>query len=267
MSTQLPQDPFALIDHPAFAPAGRRRLPLLGSEVELLWLPQRAGRGGVPTDDRPPVRASVVERILAEETVWRGRGAALTPNRFPFAARELLLWAEQPLREPDLELWEVALELHAAAGGTLLINSVGAAASIPRAHFHLVGETRAFLDEVSRAAFRPAYLDRAADLEVVRLEPFPALVIGLRGAVPQRARALHRLLEVRTAPSFNALAQGEWCWLLPRSPTEIPAPHFPHALGAAELWGQWCYADRDAFEAATPADLERALALSGYAGG
>ena len=30
--------------------------------------------------------------------------------------------------------------------------------------------------------------------------------------------------------------------------TETPAPHFPQALGSAEVWGRWCHQDREAFE-------------------
>jgi hypothetical protein len=50
---------------------------------------------------------------------------------------------------------------------------------------------------------------------------------------------------------------------MPRSPIEIPAPHFPHALGAAELWGRWCYADEAAFRDARVEDLVAALRVGG----
>jgi hypothetical protein len=44
---------------------------------------------------------------------------------------------------------------------------------------------------------------------------------------------------------------------------EIPKPYFPQALGGAELWGRWCFDDRNALENSTARDLEQAVRLSG----
>ena len=62
--------------------------------------------------------------------------------------------------------------------------------------------------------------------------------------------------------AWNVIVQDGAAWLYPRR-AETPAPHFPYALGAAEVWGRWCYLDREPFDAATGAALERALALAG----
>jgi hypothetical protein len=64
--------------------------------------------------------------------------------------------------------------------------------------------------------------------------------------------------------AVNAVAADEAVFVYPRS-IETPAPHFPYALGAAELWGRWCYTEREPFERATGADLERALVAAGCA--
>jgi hypothetical protein len=198
---------------------------------------------------------------VAEESVWRANGCALTPNRFPFARRELLLWAEDPCREPGLALLETALLLEERCRGTVLLNSMGAAASITRAHAHVLGETLPFLDRLPREPWQALGLD-LGEVETWQLAPpFPGLAVGVAGAAAARARAVHRLLEARTALAFNAASQNGITWVFPRSAVEIPAPHFPHALGGAELWGRWCYAERAAFAAATPRDLEQALQL------
>lgn len=63
-------------------------------------------------------------------------------------------------------------------------------------------------------------------------------------------------------PAFNLVDDGTTTWLLPRA-LETPTPHFPQALGAAELWGRWCYDDEGAFRAATGSDLAAALAAAG----
>ena len=55
-----------------------------------MWLPERVGRRGRPGTGRPPFPESFVEHILADETVWRDDRFALTPNKHPFAARQLL---------------------------------------------------------------------------------------------------------------------------------------------------------------------------------
>ena len=260
MPTPLPHDPFELVVHAPFQPAGRRTATVFGSPVELLWLPDRAARPAIPTATSPAFRADVAERILANETVWRDGSLALTPNRYPFAATELLLWSEVPVREPDQHMLEVALQLEEATECTLVINSMGAAASIPRAHAHLVAERAPFLEQLPRRPCEVSFLPAGSGVELYQLtEPFPGLAVGVRGGAKPRARALRRLLELRTAPPFNVVSQFGTSWLFPRSHVEIPAPHFPHALGSAELWGRWCYGRQADFEAATEADLEAAL--------
>lgn len=263
---ELPADPFGLVTTRGVEPAARRVLSLLGAEVELLWLPQRATRPGIPTRGQPPFRAATAERILAEETLWRGHGCALTPNRFPFASRQLVLWAEAPVRELTPAMLALALQLEVATGGTLLLNTIGAAASIPRAHVHLVAERLPFLAGLATEPYALPGLEPAGAIELVRLAaPYPALALGLRGPPADRARAAARLLELRATPAVNLVSSAGTTWIVPRSGIEIPAPHFPHALGAAELWGRWCYADRGAFERAGAGDLLAAIALGGLA--
>ncbi len=262
MLATLPDDPFALTPTPPFRPAGRRALRVWGAPVDVTWLPERAGRQGAPTAERPVLAPSPAARILATEAVWTAGGCAITPNPYPIAERELLLWSTDPVRELPLPLIELALTLEERVDGALTINSVGAAASITRAHVHLMGERTEFLPALPRRTVRPDYLADCAGVESLQLD-VPVLTLGLRGPVPARAVALHRVLELRRCAAYNVASQGGETWLLPRSAVEITAPHFPQALGAAEFWGRWCFADRAAFERADGASLERALALGG----
>ena len=262
MPATFPEDWITRLPHVEFAPAARRELSVFGAPVELVWLPHRKTRPGVPTGARPPFRSNHVERILAEEAVWREHGLALTGNKFPFAARQAVLWAQAPVREATLPMLEVALQLEAACAGTALLNTTGAAASIPRAHVHVVTDRLPFLDRLPRETFRAEYLDGVEALRLVA--PFPCVAVGVRGTPAERARLAHRLLEVRTTAAVNLISSGGITWVLPHGEVEIPVPHFPHALGAAELWGRWCYADEAPFRAATGADLEQAILRAGF---
>lgn len=266
MALAIPDDPFALPGGFPYQPAAQRALALFGAPVELVWLPSRHARRDAPTARPRPFRSDAVERILRDETLWRGDGCALTPNRHPLGHRELLLWSEAAVREPDVSLLRTVFELEERSAGAVLINSIGAAASAPRAHAHLLGERLAFLEALPR---QPRSRDGLPDLPGVdTLElapPFPALTVGLRGPAPARAAALHRLLELRSAPSFNVVSQDGVAWLFPRSAIEIPAPHFPTALGCSELWGRWFYAEEEPFRNATPADLEAAIEAACWA--
>lgn len=260
MQADLPADPFALAPLPAPQVAARRTLALCGGTVELAWLPLRAQRLGIPRADRPPLRPPLAEEILAKEALWRGGGVVLTPNRYPFAARQVLLWDEAPQREAGENLLRAALLLEERTGGTVQLNTVGAAASLPRAHVHLIGEVLPFLAAFRGEPCRAAWLPALPGVDVLELAPpFPVLGLGVRGPAPARAAALARLLELRGTPAANVVSAAGTSWWFPRSPVEIPAPHFPHALGASELAGRWCYTDERVFAAATAGDLEAAL--------
>ncbi|HEX5052508.1 MAG TPA: hypothetical protein VFZ65_12095, partial [Planctomycetota bacterium] len=111
-------------------------------------------------------------------------------------------------------------------------------------------------------------LDRAADLidvppgvELVRKD-VPFCLVGVRGGARDRAEALLLLAEARLTAAWNVVVQDRTAWLFPRR-VETPAPYFPYALGAAEVWGRWCYVDEAPFASATAADLERALVAAG----
>jgi hypothetical protein len=261
----LPGALFDLAPPLPFAPAARRELAVFGAPAELVWLPERQARAGIPVPQRPPFRAPIVERILREEALWRGDGLVLTPNRYPFARRQLVLWSAEPQREPELPLIEALIELEARTGGTALLNTVGAAASIPRAHGHLVDERLPFLGALPAVPLDADWLPHASDAQFVALAaPFPSTAIGVRGDPAARARAVHALAQQRTTPCFNVVSTAGTAWLFPRQGPELPLPHFPHALGSSELWGRWCYGHEQQFRAATAADLERALAITGF---
>ena len=265
MQPSLPPDPFALLTGSEYRPAATRELQVCGAPAELVWLPSRQTRRDAPTAAPPAFRAAAAERILREEALWRGGGCVLTPNLHPLATRELLLWCEAPVREPDPQTLALALALEEAVDGAVMVNSVGAAASNPRAHAHLAGETLEFLEALPRATAERGGLPAMSDVEVLELmPPFPGFSIGVRGSAPARAAALHNLLEHRSATAFNIVSQRGVSWFFPRSTVEIPAPHFPTALGCSELWGRWFFAEQEPFERATADDLQTALGLTSW---
>src|SRR5690242_5727659 len=130
--TALPPDR-ALGSAVPFAPAARRSLTVFGAPAELVLLPERAQRSGVPAPDRPAFRKSPAERILRDEVLWRRDGLAVTPNKFPFAREQWLLWDERDTREHGPALLHALFAWVEQLHGTGFVNTIGAAASIPRA--------------------------------------------------------------------------------------------------------------------------------------
>jgi hypothetical protein len=256
-------DPFACA--PAFVPAARREVELFAgsARVELVLAPSRRRRAGAPGPSAPAFRADPSPRILAEETLWQDEIAALTPNRYPFAAGHLLLWSRRAEREVEAPLLHRAFERAEAAGGTALLNSVGAAATVTRAHVHIVRETLPFLPSLPLAPLPRGLAPDLPGVDLLRAgAPFPCLCAVVRGDAAASAVAVARLLELRGTPAVNVVRAGDLAFVLPRA-LETPAPHFPWPLGAAELWGRWVYVDEAPFAAATAADLERALGAAG----
>lgn len=262
MRTRLPSDPFALARSPSFEPAARRRVWVLGAPVELVWTPERARRRGRPGAGRLPFSVCPSARILAEETVWRNEFVALTPNRYPLGERCAILWRHAPEREADAALLEVGLALAEATRGSLLLNTIGAAASIARAHAHLLSERSGFLESFGRRPWNGPDPGLGGDVEVYTPgERFPGPAVGVSGPLRARAAAAAELLRRRLRPAANLVAVDDMCWVFART-RETPAPHFPHALGAGELWGRFFYTEREDFERASPADLETALRVA-----
>jgi len=261
-ASNLPADPFALHPAQAFEAAERRELRVYGQSVELLYLPGRAKRQGIPGPQKAPFRPCPMRRILAEEALWQGQGVTITANPFPFAERQLLLWSQDPVREVGREMLEMALLMEERCRGAVMLNSTGAAASISRAHLHLIGDCGGFLPKLPSEAVDPAYLQEDPELECRPCSaPFPSFIHVLLGPARSRARAAHRLLQLRSTAAINLISTVGKTFVVPRSSVEIPIPYFPHALGSSELFGRWCYADQDAFAEATGEDLEKALAI------
>jgi hypothetical protein len=245
-------------DLPAFAVAARRQVAVFSAPVELVLVPGRKERHGRATAERPALQASRAARIVADEALWRGAGHVLTPNRYPFAERQLLLWPEQPQREPDFAFWHLVLAWVATTGGSALLNGIGAAATIARCHAHLVDHGLPFLRQLPERPLAEPPIDLPAGVQLVA-KAVPLCLVGIRGGTPvTRAETMVLLAEARLTAACNVVAAGDEVWMLPRR-LETPAPHFPYALGAAELWGRWCFMDEAPFAAATGADLEQAL--------
>ncbi|MBL8729045.1 MAG: hypothetical protein JNM25_11480 [Planctomycetes bacterium] len=256
--TRPPTGPDARL--PPFAVEARRSLTVFGAPVELVFVPARQQRGDRATAERPAFRRSRAATIAAEEALWRDERHLVTPNRYPFADHQRILWPAAAKRDPDLAMWTTICDW-ADAGGSALLNSIGAAATIARAHAHLLPERSPFLAALRERPLRSDLIDVPPGAALVAKD-VPFCLLGVRGDAAPRAEALVRLAEARLTAACNVVVQDHTAWLFPRR-AETPAPHFPFALGAAEVWGRWCYGERPPFAAATGSDLERALVAAG----
>ncbi len=251
-------------DLPAFSPAGRRSLTVFGAPVELVCLPDRRKRGNRVTPERPAFGPSPARRIQAEECLWQDDEFVVTPNKYPSAREHRLVWPRTPRREPDARLWSAAAAWCAATGGTALANNVGAAATIAWAHVHLTPERLDFLPQLPERAPRSPLPTLPREVEVV-VKDVPCALVGLRGNdFDALGQALAELAMGRLVAANNVCIVDGTAWSFPRR-TETPAPHFPYALGASEVWGRWCYLEEPPFHAADGAQLEAALTLAGTA--
>ena len=250
--------------HPSlvpFRPTATRTLTVFGGPVELVLVPGRKARKDAARSDRPPFGRSPAARIVRDEAFWRSDGLALTPNRYPFAHHQRILWTTRPVRDPDLALWAAAADWADRSNGTALVNNIGAAATIARAHAHLLPERLPFLGALPDRRCELDLVDLPTSAELV-VKDAPFCLLGVRGPAAARAEVLLLLAEARLTPAWNVVIEDGTVWVFPRR-IETPAPHFSHALGAAEVWGRWCYLDEQPFAAATTADLERALVAAG----
>jgi hypothetical protein len=251
---ELPDDAHATLV--PFAPAARRHATVFGAPVELAFVPSRKARHGRGAE-RPAFANSPADRIVRDEAFWSTDGFALTPNRYPFAAAQRLLWPRAPMRELPLAAWRAAFAWTTRTGGSALLNNIGAAATIAHAHVHLTTERLPFL---AGLAERECTLDLGTPTAGTRLvaKRAPFCALGVRGEPEAMAAEVQRLAAARLSAAWNVVAQDGTAWLFPRR-LETPAPQFPYALGAAELWGRWCYLDEEPFAAAREPDLEQAL--------
>lgn len=245
-----------------FAAARTRALRVFGATAEVALLPQRAARSGRELRGKVAFARSRAGRIVKDEALWRSDDLVLTPNAFPFARDHRLLWPRFRRREPDLAMWTAICAWAEGAGGSALLNTIGAAATIARAHAHLTGERLPFLTSL---ALRPGPADLVElppDVELLAAD-LPFCLLAVRGGdAAARAQVLDALAEARMATACNTVVVGMVAFVYPRA-VETPAPHFPQALGAAELWGRWCFTDEAAFAAVTGTDLELALVAGG----
>ncbi len=244
-----------------YAPVARRTLEVFGAQAELVLLPGRATRPNRPGHERAAFGQDRGKAIVETEASWREHGLALTGNKFPFARAQTVLWSERTLREPDEEFLAGALAWVDVRGGTLLVNSIGAAASIARAHAHHTDEALPFLAQLRERALVADWLPNV-DGASYWTKDVAYCLLGVRGCASARKQAVAALQTRRLTAAVNLISTAGETWLFPRA-VETPAPFFPYALGAAEAWGRWCYVDEGPFLAATSRDLEQALRMAG----
>lgn len=243
-----------------FVPSAERTLALFGTTVHLALVPGRRNRTGHDREGRPAFQRSPAGRIIGEEAYWRSDTLALTPNKFPFARNQRILWMARPARDPDRTFWRAALDWVARSDGTVLLNNIGAAATIARAHAHLIDERLPFVDALPERPLRSDVIDVPDGCQLCAKD-LPFCIVGVRGPVDGRAEALLRLADARLTPTWNVVLTQDAAWIVPRG-KQTPAPHFATAMGAAEMWGRYCYVDEGPFASATAEDLRQALELA-----
>ncbi len=234
----------------------RRVISACGTEISLLLTPWRAARrpgGGTP----PPAGPDVGARVIRTEALWEGAGAVLTPNRYPFTEDHLLLWEKEPVREPRRGFLELLLGLCREREDILaFVNSLGAAATVSRAHAQLArtGEppplSKARVHTISRNGMELAFPPGEG--------PWPAFFVRLRGETAPAAEALDRLLRLRLCASFNLVFQGDAAWIFFRR-REIAPGAYTLPIGALELSGIFLFEEESSFLAMTPEGIESAL--------
>ena len=175
-----------------YAPAARRELSIFGARVECVLLPQRATRPGQPGASRPSLRADVTARILREETQWQDDVVAITANRFPFAKNQQIFWSRRATREHGVDFLSRVFAAVDRCAGSALINSIGAAASIPLAHAHLTEERLPFLSSLRTRPLALEGLPQVAGAEVHQADA-PFCLLAVRGSAQARAQMVHAL--------------------------------------------------------------------------
>lgn len=236
-----------------------RRVLAFGLPYELVLIPSRGQRANLPGAGRPAFVSDKGGRIRAGEALVQDENVVLTPNRFAFYPQHGLLWqAEGFAREAPVPLLESGFRLADQAEGALLVNSIGASASICQAHGHLV---RAKSRVLPALPMKTLGVNRS--LQIRATDPqagHPALTVQIRGgSAGDRARLVRALLDLRSSASYHVLAQEDVAFVIPRR-REIVAEVSPYALGAAEFFGRFVLPERETFDRLERPDLERSLA-------
>jgi hypothetical protein len=236
-----------------------RRLLAYGLPYELVLIPSRGQRANLPGGRRPAFTCDRGGRIRQAEALASDDDVVLTPNRFAFYEQHGLLWqAEGFAREAPVRLLEAGFRIAEQSGGALLVNSIGASASICQAHGHLV---RARSEVLAGLPMSPLGAERG--LKLLASDPragHPALAIQVRGgSASDRARLVRALLDLRTSASYHVLAQEDAAWVMPRR-REIVEEVSPYAIGAAEFFGRFVLPDRETYDRLDRSSIELALA-------
>lgn len=237
----------------------RRTATLFGRDFELCWIPGRAQRAGVPGAGRPSFRRHPGDRIRRDEVFWKRGSLLATPNRFPFVGDSLLLWEDGgSAREVGESHLAAAFALADECDAALLVNTVGASASIPLAHAHFLFDVRPLLEQ----AWTGVEIGSVPQGRLLAPSPdgdWPLFAAIVECEDPaRRARWVRHLLDVRTHAAANILAQGRRAIVVPRR-GELGGLDFPYAIGAGELSGRFVFPSLETMRAAGAQGLEASL--------
>ena len=195
---------------------------LLAFEIphEVVLIPARAKRAGIPGEGRAVLGPAKGLLIREDEILWRDDEVVLTTNRFPFFEQQGILWpVHGHPREPSVRFLSRCLEIAGIADASLLLNGIGASASIPLCHVHLCPKKSKALPLVAMKVL--AEMDGLSCLGTDPDGGYPCFLAVVRGAdALRRARMIVDLLTVRltlpTTSSHRMILCGSF-HALPRS--------------------------------------------------
>jgi hypothetical protein len=171
--------------HPSlvpFAPAARRELTVFGATGRTGLRAARKAAPGPRHRRTPGLPPSPAPRIVGDEVLARPRACA-DAQPLPVRGRSnACCGPPNRRREPDARVLDDVRRLGRwRSGGTALVNNIGAAATIARAHAHLVPERLPFLDALPERACPADLLDLPPASQLVAKD-VPFCLLGVRGA-------------------------------------------------------------------------------------
>ncbi len=239
----------------------KRTVNAFNMDFHVLYMPWRGVRrekGKMPS----PFSRDRAYEIISREAIWRKGKYVVTPNKYPFAERQLLLWEDDREREPGEGLITLSLAiLGKLEGMTGLMNTTGSAATIAKAHMQMAGlgrkpaVSKIPLEWMETGGILAGFPERGSG--------WPGFFVAMKGDPERVGNLTKTLLIQRRCPAFNIIISENTLYLFPRlRETEMEA--YPYPLGALELAGCFAFEHEETFLSATGERIEKAISASCY---
>ena len=247
--------------YPFPGPEDKRRITAFGVEYDILYVPWRGKRrekGDIP----PPFIKDRAYEIIKNEEIWRYNKYVITPNKYPFSKRQILLWEDNRLREPSANLISLSYLIVAKLKGyTGLMNTTGSAATIPKAHMQIAN-----IERRPAVAEFPMKWKHYNDFKIgfpAEESKFQVFYICFSGDAIAIGKIVENILIQRRCTSFNIIIFEDLLYLFPRL-KETKKEAYPYPLGALELAGCFAFEHKEPFLNTTSKKIEQAITESCY---